>query len=336
MVRNVKRSTSILSVGAGILVLMMALPSCGSEKESRDLPPTAAIVEPARPTSRVSGIDYSSCRSTASEFGPCDPIYGFDGLFVQFRASGEDPEGKPVTYHWDFGDGVQSVAQNPLHTYTQPGTYEVTLTVSDGKLKASKSTQVLVGEAILKRREARRLSEQRTFALFGWLVLLKELDNQFAPGRTTSVEAFVTFATNDVNRGMGYVVRRVVRYALSFLEQTRKERSYPAAHLPPNLFNDTIRQAIFHCDPATIKDVDTSPELCFLANARDRLIIRAMEFLGRDMHIWIGSPGFVSNATQHMTAALIRVIEGDESLCKELTEAGIEVDCALFRKPQEE
>jgi hypothetical protein len=32
---------------------------------------------------------------------------------------------------WDFGDGGQSVATNPVHTYTVPGLYTVTLTVSE-------------------------------------------------------------------------------------------------------------------------------------------------------------------------------------------------------------
>ena len=32
---------------------------------------------------------------------------------------------------WDFGDGNTSTAQNPTHTYTGPGTYDVTLTVTD-------------------------------------------------------------------------------------------------------------------------------------------------------------------------------------------------------------
>ncbi len=32
---------------------------------------------------------------------------------------------------WDFGDGTTSAEQNPLHTYTADGTYDVTLTVTD-------------------------------------------------------------------------------------------------------------------------------------------------------------------------------------------------------------
>src|SRR5690625_4140554 len=36
-----------------------------------------------------------------------------------------------VANHWDFGDGSSSNAENPTHSYDQPGTYEVTLTVYD-------------------------------------------------------------------------------------------------------------------------------------------------------------------------------------------------------------
>ncbi|WP_167612477.1 PKD domain-containing protein [Maribellus sediminis] len=37
----------------------------------------------------------------------------------------------PDTWFWDFGDGNTSTAQNPIHTYTQYGTYKVLLTVTD-------------------------------------------------------------------------------------------------------------------------------------------------------------------------------------------------------------
>jgi len=36
-----------------------------------------------------------------------------------------------VSWHWDFGDGVTSESQNPTHTYTAPGNYSVSLTVTD-------------------------------------------------------------------------------------------------------------------------------------------------------------------------------------------------------------
>ena len=38
----------------------------------------------------------------------------------------------PTTWAWTFGDGGTSTIQNPTHTYTNAGTYDVSLTVSDG------------------------------------------------------------------------------------------------------------------------------------------------------------------------------------------------------------
>jgi len=35
---------------------------------------------------------------------------------------------QPTSWSWDFGDGTTSTQQNPLHAYTQPGTYRVCLT----------------------------------------------------------------------------------------------------------------------------------------------------------------------------------------------------------------
>lgn len=39
--------------------------------------------------------------------------------------------GVPTNWSWDFGDGSTSTLQNPTHTYGTPGTYAVTLTVSN-------------------------------------------------------------------------------------------------------------------------------------------------------------------------------------------------------------
>lgn len=36
-----------------------------------------------------------------------------------------------TTFVWDFGDGTSSTIENPTHAYTEPGVYDVTLTVED-------------------------------------------------------------------------------------------------------------------------------------------------------------------------------------------------------------
>ncbi|PIQ15225.1 MAG: hypothetical protein COW67_09495, partial [Flavobacteriales bacterium CG18_big_fil_WC_8_21_14_2_50_32_9] len=37
-----------------------------------------------------------------------------------------------TSWHWDFGDGDTSNAQNPTHLYSNSGTYIVKLVASDG------------------------------------------------------------------------------------------------------------------------------------------------------------------------------------------------------------
>ncbi len=61
-----------------------------------------------------------------------DKTSGPTPLTVAFSSQGSvDPEGRPLTYSWDFGDGTGSTAANPSHTYTSAGSYRPTLTVRD-------------------------------------------------------------------------------------------------------------------------------------------------------------------------------------------------------------
>jgi len=52
-------------------------------------------------------------------------------LTANFTDASYDPDGTIVSWDWNFGDGNTSTAQNPGHTYAAPGTYTVTLTVTD-------------------------------------------------------------------------------------------------------------------------------------------------------------------------------------------------------------
>ncbi|WTP11800.1 DUF1349 domain-containing protein [Microbispora hainanensis] len=64
-----------------------------------------------------------------------NPTTGTAPLKVDFTATGTDPEGDPVTYKWDFGvDGAQqATTANASYTYTAPGNYTATVTVTDAK-----------------------------------------------------------------------------------------------------------------------------------------------------------------------------------------------------------
>ena len=80
-----------------------------------------------------------------------DPPYGTAPLTVQFRVT-PTPIMSPIaiSYKWDFGDGTVASGWNPVHTYTEPGRYLVTLAVGDatGRVigKATGSVWVTPGE----------------------------------------------------------------------------------------------------------------------------------------------------------------------------------------------
>ena len=51
---------------------------------------------------------------------------------VTFDSTGStDADGSLTAYSWDFGDGTVSDAANPIHSYAEPGSYRVRLTVTD-------------------------------------------------------------------------------------------------------------------------------------------------------------------------------------------------------------
>ena len=73
--------------------------------------------------------DYITVRDVpVASFG-ADPTSGFPPLTVQFY---DYSYGLPTSWSYDFGDGGSSTEQYPSHTYTSPGTYTVTLEVSNG------------------------------------------------------------------------------------------------------------------------------------------------------------------------------------------------------------
>jgi glucose/arabinose dehydrogenase len=72
-----------------------------------------------------------------------DRMSGAAPLTVQFSSTGSrDPEGQPVTYRWEFGDGATSTAASPSHTYDS-GRFTARLTVSDGTLSSSSEPIVI-------------------------------------------------------------------------------------------------------------------------------------------------------------------------------------------------
>jgi PKD repeat protein len=56
-----------------------------------------------------------------------------EGVACTFTDSSTDPDGDETiaSWDWDFGDGGTSDLQDPSHTFSNAGTYEVVLLVAD-------------------------------------------------------------------------------------------------------------------------------------------------------------------------------------------------------------
>ena len=54
-------------------------------------------------------------------------------LTINFTSTATDSDGTIQSYSWDFGDGYTSNTQNPSHTFSNPGTYNVTLEATDAQ-----------------------------------------------------------------------------------------------------------------------------------------------------------------------------------------------------------
>lgn len=77
--------------------------------------------------------DFSNNQPTV-----CRPPYN-----INFTSNSSGPG--TLTWYWDFGDGTSSTQQNPVHTYTTPGNYTVSMatTSSDGCSDTMRKVSVL-------------------------------------------------------------------------------------------------------------------------------------------------------------------------------------------------
>jgi len=81
----------------------------------------------------------SSLTANPARFTACEPTT------VSFNANVTGDE--PLTYAWNFGDGTTGTGPNATHTYTEPGTYTITLTVTAPTgPSATRTTSIYVEE----------------------------------------------------------------------------------------------------------------------------------------------------------------------------------------------
>jgi len=74
---------------------------------------------------------------------PGGPYGGAPGQVITFDGStSSDPDGDPLTYRWDFGDGTTATGVMPTHAFAQLGNYTISLVVNDGTLDSPPATTI--------------------------------------------------------------------------------------------------------------------------------------------------------------------------------------------------
>jgi len=83
--------------------------------------------------------------NTTPTANPGGPYLGAVNTAISLDGSASsDPDGDPLTYAWNFGDGATGTGATPTHSYTAAGVYDACLTVSDGSLDSAPACTLAV------------------------------------------------------------------------------------------------------------------------------------------------------------------------------------------------
>jgi PKD repeat protein len=76
------------------------------------------------------------------------PVANFNHMIKGISVIFTDTSVGPTAWLWDFGDGTSSTASNPIHTYTEPGTFTVSLKVTNSAGSSTTSKSLTVGSSV--------------------------------------------------------------------------------------------------------------------------------------------------------------------------------------------
>jgi PKD repeat protein len=94
---------------------------------------------------------YSNVANTITLATPPSADFTYSAIYteVTFTDASSDSDGTVVGWSWNFGDGSSSSVQNPVHTFTDAGTYNVSLSVTDNHGASDSTLQSITVDAPL-------------------------------------------------------------------------------------------------------------------------------------------------------------------------------------------
>lgn len=103
----------------------------------------AIAVESGYDSSAVASVAYVINLPPVANVG--GPYSITPGVAITFNGSGSSsPQGKTLTYAWNFGDGNTATGVSPTHIFATAGTYTVQLTVTDSSNVSSTASVQLI------------------------------------------------------------------------------------------------------------------------------------------------------------------------------------------------
>jgi len=202
-----------------------------------------------------------------------------------------DPDGDPLTYAWDFGDGAEAVGQTTAHTYVAPGTYEVILRVTDAEGAADDATLAIEALPVPEGFVALRFEwewegeTQRFDALVAWSLYQTyrgRLRIPFVDNYDYGV--YVEDPLDDPTLGdladalwerAGGTTTDYVRYTLRFVQRAIAYRADPASAEWPLYPIETLVDRAGDCEDASIlyvsllRERNISCKLAFVDTDKD-------------------------------------------------------------------
>jgi PKD repeat protein len=125
---NTRYKSRLLTIGLSLAALWLALPLTSAMAQEKTSPSKDLL-------NRLTASRSNNLKVTFA-FNPRFPV---EGQAVQFINSST---GDPVSWQWDFGDGMTSTERNPIHVYTASGFRKITL-VAASSTSTRKATRTL-------------------------------------------------------------------------------------------------------------------------------------------------------------------------------------------------